>query len=46
VRPTDAPEWCWVLPDDRRRTVPYGVILALIPPVSFLLGFAAVVITH
>lgn len=39
-------EWCPVIPNDSRRTVPYGLVLAVIPPVSFVLGFAAVVLAR
>ena len=41
-----ADEWCWVIPDGGHRPVPYGLVLALIPPLSFVLGFAAVVFTR
>ena len=33
-------EWCWVIPRDGRRHVPYGFVLASIALVSFPTGYA------
>ena len=35
-------EWCWVIPRDGRRHVPYGLVLVLIALVSFPTGYALV----